>query len=146
MAKLILMQSVGTQCPPERKENHFSLLSKSHLSDILLSAKLFLDISGNEPVRIDNSLSLETWSQWRNLNPRSEFLQAASPMDQGPACPCFSEIEPLQAEAPANSQSQNTSAGSIMMVPKEELLKFPNGGRESSSVNFMNMKSSQMTN
>ncbi|KAJ9063463.1 hypothetical protein DSO57_1039578 [Entomophthora muscae] len=33
-----------------------------------------------------------------------------------------------------------------MVVPKEELLKLPNGGREGSSVNFMNLKSSRVTN
>ncbi|KAJ9081636.1 hypothetical protein DSO57_1012519 [Entomophthora muscae] len=55
-------------------------------------------------------------------------------MDQGAAYLHFLETEPLQAEAPAKSQSQNTSASWAMVVPKEELLELPNGSRESSSV------------
>ncbi|KAJ9049705.1 hypothetical protein DSO57_1021731 [Entomophthora muscae] len=97
-------------------------------------------------VRIDNSLPLETWAQGQDLNPEPEFLQAAGPMDQEPVRLCFSEIEPPQAKAPAKSQSQNTSAGSTMVVPKEELLELPNRGREVASVNFMNLKSSWVTN
>ncbi|KAJ9087351.1 hypothetical protein DSO57_1034248 [Entomophthora muscae] len=103
----------------------------------------------NQPTQIlsiDNSFPLETQAQEWDSNPDPGFLQAASPMDQGPACPRFPETEPLQAEAPAKSQSQNISAGLTIMMPKEELLKLPNEGRESSSVNFMNLKSSCVTN
>ncbi|KAJ9073273.1 hypothetical protein DSO57_1018287 [Entomophthora muscae] len=85
-----------------------------------------------------------TQAQEWDSNPDSP--QAASPMDERAACPHFLETEPPQAEAPAKSQSQNTSASWAMVVPKEELLKLPNGGRESSSVNFMNLKSSWVTN
>ncbi|KAJ9088050.1 hypothetical protein DSO57_1026976 [Entomophthora muscae] len=97
-------------------------------------------------VRIDNSFPLETWAQEWDSTPDPGFLQAANPMDQGPARPRFPETEPLQAEAPAKSQIQNTSKGWTMVVPKKEFLKFPNEGRESSSVNFMNLKPSQVTN
>ncbi|KAJ9062500.1 hypothetical protein DSO57_1010072, partial [Entomophthora muscae] len=79
--------------------------------------------------------------EW-DLNPDPESPQATGPIDQGTACLRFLETESPQAEAPARSQSQNTSAGLTMVVPKEGLLKLPNEGRESSSVNFMNFKSS----
>ncbi|KAJ9080633.1 hypothetical protein DSO57_1022906 [Entomophthora muscae] len=97
-------------------------------------------------VRIDNSFPLETWAQEWDSNPDPGLLQTAGPMDQGPARLHFPDIEPLKAEAPARSQRQNTSTGFIMMVPKEELLELPNRGRESCSVNFMNLKSSWVTN
>ncbi|KAJ9050057.1 hypothetical protein DSO57_1018058 [Entomophthora muscae] len=100
------------------------------------------DSPGYDTVRIDNSCPLETWTQEWDLNPDPEFPRAADPMDQGTACPRLLGTEPLQAEAPAKSQSKNTSAGLTMVVPKEELLELPNEGRESFSVNFMNLKSS----
>ncbi|KAJ9060028.1 hypothetical protein DSO57_1035223 [Entomophthora muscae] len=88
----------------------------------------------------------ETRAQGWDLNPEPLFLQAAGPMDQGPACPCFFGIEPPQAEAPANFQSQNTCTSSTMVAPKEEPLKLPNGSRDGAYVKFMSMKSSQVTN
>ncbi|KAJ9087689.1 hypothetical protein DSO57_1030668 [Entomophthora muscae] len=97
-------------------------------------------------VRIVNSLPLGTWAQEWDSNPDPDSLQAAIPMDQGAACLHFPETELLQAEAPTKSQSQNTCTGVTMVVPKKELPKLPNKGRESSSVNFMNLKSSQVTN
>ncbi|KAJ9087423.1 hypothetical protein DSO57_1033522 [Entomophthora muscae] len=89
---------------------------------------------------------LKTQAQEWNLIPDPGFLRAAGPMNQGLTRPRFPETKPLQAEAPAKSQSQNTSAGLIKIVPEEKLLKLPNGGRESSSVNFMNLKSSWVNN
>ncbi|KAJ9061215.1 hypothetical protein DSO57_1022766 [Entomophthora muscae] len=74
------------------------------------------------PVSIENSFPLETRAQEWDSNHDPGLLRAASPMDQGPTHPLFPEIETPQAEAPAKSQSQNTSTGLIMMVPKEELL------------------------
>ncbi|KAJ9067641.1 hypothetical protein DSO57_1037079 [Entomophthora muscae] len=76
--------------------------------------------------RIDNSFPLETQAQEWDLNPDPKFLWAAGSMDQGTAHSRFIGTEHLQAEAPANSQSQNTSAGLTMVVPEEELLKLPN--------------------
>ncbi|KAJ9063901.1 hypothetical protein DSO57_1036163 [Entomophthora muscae] len=39
------------------------------------------------PVRIDNSLTLETQAEGQDLNPKSKCLRAAKPGDQGlPAC------------------------------------------------------------
>ncbi|KAJ9052104.1 hypothetical protein DSO57_1037513 [Entomophthora muscae] len=98
------------------------------------------------PVRIDNSLPQETQAQGWDLNPEPTFLRAAGPMDQGPACLRFFRIELLQAEAPAKSQSQNTCTSLTMVAPKEEPLKLPNRSRDSASVNFMSLKSSQVTN
>ncbi|KAJ9062236.1 hypothetical protein DSO57_1012905 [Entomophthora muscae] len=93
-------------------------------------------------VRIDNLLPLKTRAQGRDLNPEPKFLWAAGPMDREPACPCFSEIEPPQAEGSSKSKSQNTSTGSITMIPEEEFLELPNGGIEGGPVNFMSLKSS----
>ncbi|KAJ9077286.1 hypothetical protein DSO57_1018093 [Entomophthora muscae] len=68
--------------------------------------------------------TLETQAQEWDSNPG--FLHATNSMDQGPACLRFPETEPLQAEATAKSQSQNTSASLTMVMPKEDLLKLPN--------------------
>ncbi|KAJ9088808.1 hypothetical protein DSO57_1019530 [Entomophthora muscae] len=95
---------------------------------------------------IDNSLPLGTWAQGWDLNPEPTFLRAAGPMDQGPARLRFFRIEPLQAEAAAKSQSQNTCISSTMVAPEEEPLELPNGSRDDASVNFMSLKSSQVTN
>ncbi|KAJ9072781.1 hypothetical protein DSO57_1023604 [Entomophthora muscae] len=89
-------------------------------------------------VKIDNSSPLETQAQERDLNPDPGLPRAAHLR--------FSGIEPLQAEAPAKPQSQNTSTSSTMVAPKEEPLKLPNGGRDSAYVNFMSLKFSQVTN
>ncbi|KAJ9059533.1 hypothetical protein DSO57_1001602 [Entomophthora muscae] len=97
-------------------------------------------------VRIDNSLPWGTQAQGWDSNPEPTFPQAAGPMDQGPAHPRFFGIKPLQAEAPAKSQSQNTCISLTMVAPKEEPLKLPNGSRDGTSVNFMSLKSSQVTN
>ncbi|KAJ9075593.1 hypothetical protein DSO57_1034574 [Entomophthora muscae] len=61
-------------------------------------------------------------------------------------CPCFLGINPLQAEAPVNSRSQNTDTSPTIVAPKEEPLKFPNEGRDGAYVSFMSLKSSQATN
>ncbi|KAJ9064678.1 hypothetical protein DSO57_1027882 [Entomophthora muscae] len=97
------------------------------------------------PVRIDNSLSQEARAQGWDSNPKPTFLRATGPIDQGPACPRFFGIEPLQAEAPAKSQSQNTCTSSTMVAPKEKPLKLPNGSRDGAYVSFMSLKSSQVT-
>ncbi|KAJ9049594.1 hypothetical protein DSO57_1022710 [Entomophthora muscae] len=68
-------------------------------------------------VRIDNSLPRETQAQGWDSNPELTFLRAAGPMDQGPARLRFFGIEPLQAEAPAKSQSQNTCTSLTMVAP-----------------------------
>ncbi|KAJ9051934.1 hypothetical protein DSO57_1039155 [Entomophthora muscae] len=52
---------------------------------------------------IDNFLPLQTRAQGQDSNPEPKFLRTAGPMDQEPAHPQFSEIEPPQAEAPAKS-------------------------------------------
>ncbi|KAJ9058118.1 hypothetical protein DSO57_1015540 [Entomophthora muscae] len=97
-------------------------------------SRLIVVISGKidintRVVRIDNSFPLETQAQERNLNPDSESLQAAGPMDPGNTQPLFLGTEPPQAEAPAKSQSQNIITGLTMIMPKEELLELPNEGR-----------------
>ncbi|KAJ9088331.1 hypothetical protein DSO57_1024153 [Entomophthora muscae] len=62
------------------------------------------------------------------------------------SCLRFSGIEPPQAEAKSNSQSKNTNTDLGVMAPKEGLDNLPNGGKEILSINFMNLKSSQVTN
>ncbi|KAJ9058360.1 hypothetical protein DSO57_1013026 [Entomophthora muscae] len=100
----------------------------------------------NSSQRIDNSLPWEIRAQGWDSNPEPIFLRAVGPMDQGPARLRFFGIKPLQAETPAKSQSQNTCTSSTMVAPKEEPLKLPNGSRDGASVNFMILKSSQVTN
>ncbi|KAJ9084997.1 hypothetical protein DSO57_1018432 [Entomophthora muscae] len=68
------------------------------------------------------------------------------PWTKGLSAWVFFGIEPLQAEAPTKSQSQNICTSSTMVAPKEEPLKLPNGSRDGASVNFMSLKSSQVTN
>ncbi|KAJ9050987.1 M-phase phosphoprotein 8 [Entomophthora muscae] len=97
-------------------------------------------------VRIDNSFPLGTQGQEWDSNPDPDPPRAAGPMDQEAAYPHFLETEPPQAEASTKFQSQNTRTSWAMVLPKEELLKLPNGGRESSSVNFIYLKSSWVTN
>ncbi|KAJ9058640.1 hypothetical protein DSO57_1010214 [Entomophthora muscae] len=45
-----------------------------------------------------------------------------------------------------NSPPLENQAQLEVVAPKEELLNFPDGGKESHSVNFMNLKSSQVIN
>ncbi|KAJ9082234.1 hypothetical protein DSO57_1006340 [Entomophthora muscae] len=108
---------------------------------------LYPPATTNIIVRIENSLPLENQAQEQNLNPEPKIPQAAGPVDPRTAHPRFLETKPPpQAEAPAKSQSQNTSTGQTTGMPKEEPLKLPNGGRGISSVNFINLKSSQVAN
>ncbi|KAJ9067299.1 hypothetical protein DSO57_1000880 [Entomophthora muscae] len=98
-------------------------------------------------VKIDNSSPLETQVQEWDSNPDPGSPGLPSLWTAGlPARLCFFGIEPLQAEALAKPQSQNTSTSSTMVVPKEEPLKFPNGSRDDAYVNFMSLKPSQVTN
>ncbi|KAJ9089951.1 hypothetical protein DSO57_1007770 [Entomophthora muscae] len=97
-------------------------------------------------VKIDNSSPLVTQARDQDLNPGPGSLRAAGPMDRWAACLCFLGIKPLQAEAPVNSQSQNTDASPTIVAPKEEPLKLPNEGRDDAYVSFMSLKSSQVTN
>ncbi|KAJ9088133.1 hypothetical protein DSO57_1026163 [Entomophthora muscae] len=60
--------------------------------------------------------------------------------------PVFFGIKPLQAEAPVNSQSQNTNISPTIVAPKEEPFELPNEGRDGAYVRFMSLKSSQATN
>ncbi|KAJ9060300.1 hypothetical protein DSO57_1032265 [Entomophthora muscae] len=89
-------------------------------------------------VRIDNYFPLETRAQEWDLNPDPDSLRAAGLH--------FLGTDPPQSEAPAKSKIQNTSTGLTMVVPEEELPELSNEGRESFSVNFMNLKSSWVTN
>ncbi|KAJ9083931.1 hypothetical protein DSO57_1029491 [Entomophthora muscae] len=50
-------------------------------------------------VRIDNSPPLEAQAQEQESNLEPGFPRAAGPMDCGTACPHFSGVEPLQADA-----------------------------------------------
>ncbi|KAJ9089428.1 hypothetical protein DSO57_1013176 [Entomophthora muscae] len=95
-----------------------------------------------DDVNIDNSFPLETQAQEQDLNP-----DPGSPRLLGlwTAGTCFFGINPLQAEAPTKPQSQNTSTSSTMVAPKEEPLELPNGGRDDAYMNFMSLKSSQVT-
>ncbi|KAJ9062209.1 hypothetical protein DSO57_1013076 [Entomophthora muscae] len=97
-------------------------------------------------VKIDNSSPLETQAWEQNSNPGPGSLRAVGPMDCWAAHPCFLGIKPLQAEAPVNSQSQNTNISPTIVAPKEDLFELPNEGRDGAYVSFMSLKSSQATN
>ncbi|KAJ9052890.1 hypothetical protein DSO57_1029590 [Entomophthora muscae] len=98
------------------------------------------------PVKIDNSSPLETQARERDLSPGPGFLRTAGPVDCWAARLCFLGIKPLQAEAPVNSQSQNTDTSPTIVAPKEEPLELTNEGRDGAYVCFMSLKSSQATN
>ncbi|KAJ9068249.1 hypothetical protein DSO57_1030543 [Entomophthora muscae] len=51
-----------------------------------------------QPVRIDNSSSLETQAKEQGSNPEPGFLWASGPVNRGTACLRFSGIEPPQAD------------------------------------------------
>ncbi|KAJ9090376.1 hypothetical protein DSO57_1003112 [Entomophthora muscae] len=57
-------------------------------------------------LKIDNSLPWETRAQGWDSNPEPIFLRAAGPMDQGPVCPQFFGIEPMQAKAPLSPKAR----------------------------------------
>ncbi|KAJ9054644.1 M-phase phosphoprotein 8 [Entomophthora muscae] len=99
-----------------------------------------------DDVNIDNSSPLETQARELDSNPGPGSLWAARSMDRWASHPCFFGIKPLQAEAPVNSQSQNTNTSPTIVVPKAEPLKLPNEGRDSTYASFMSLKSSQATN
>ncbi|KAJ9051718.1 hypothetical protein DSO57_1001984 [Entomophthora muscae] len=89
-------------------------------------------------VKIDDSSPLETQAWEQDSNPGPGSLWAAHP--------CFLGIKPLQAEAPVNSQSQNTNISPTIVAPKEEPFELPNEGRDGAYVSFMSLKPSQATN
>ncbi|KAJ9086131.1 hypothetical protein DSO57_1007246 [Entomophthora muscae] len=96
-------------------------------------------------VRINNP-PLENQAQKQDLNPNPDHLQAACPEDQRASHLHFSGFELLQAEVQIKSQSENTNMDVRAVTFKEELVSLPNRGKESLSVNFMNLKSSHITN
>ncbi|KAJ9050187.1 hypothetical protein DSO57_1016688 [Entomophthora muscae] len=65
---------------------------------------------------------------------------------KGPPAHVFLGLSSLQAEAQAKSYSKNTYIDLIVVAPKKGLLDLPNGSKESTSLNFMNLKSSQAIN
>ncbi|KAJ9068192.1 hypothetical protein DSO57_1031133 [Entomophthora muscae] len=92
------------------EESTWELLS--NLNNAQEAVQLYLNkknqkggLSGEEGdgVRIDNYSPLETQAQKQESNLDPGLPQAAGPMDQEPACLRFSEINFLQAEAPAKS-------------------------------------------
>ncbi|KAJ9048481.1 hypothetical protein DSO57_1034713 [Entomophthora muscae] len=148
---------VNSQCPEFYAEDALMLSQVIYLGLLWLGLIVLLNPGVTIPCwwLIINSMwiwvviphHLETASYYPVISvTEPTFLQATGPVDQEPACMRFFGIEPLQAEAPAKSQSQNTCTSSTMVAPKEEPLKLPNGSRDGTSVNFMSLKSSQVTN
>ncbi|KAJ9066233.1 hypothetical protein DSO57_1011562 [Entomophthora muscae] len=135
------------------KESTWELLS--NLTNAQEAVQLYLNKKNQkegdpgeegDDVKIDNSSPLETQAWEQDSNPGPGSLQAAGPMDCWAAHLCFLGIKPLQAEAPVNSQSQNTDISLTIVAPKEEPFKLPNEGRDGAYVSFMSLKSSQTTN
>ncbi|KAJ9049408.1 hypothetical protein DSO57_1024952 [Entomophthora muscae] len=97
-------------------------------------------------VRIDNSFTLETWAQGWDLNPKPRPPWAASPMDQGAAFPNFPDVKPLQAESKIDGQNGKASQTKEISMPNGGVIKTPNGGNETSTISFMSLKSTLVTN
>ncbi|KAJ9075332.1 hypothetical protein DSO57_1037159 [Entomophthora muscae] len=79
------------------------------------------------------------------LQGKKTAVAPPGPWTKGLPARVFFGIKPLQAETPAKYQRQNTYTNLTMVAPKEEPLKLPNGGSNNTSVNFMSLKSSQVT-
>ncbi|KAJ9090642.1 hypothetical protein DSO57_1000490 [Entomophthora muscae] len=69
---------------------------------------------------IENSSTLKTQAQGRDLNPDPEFLRAAGPEDQGAACPRFPGVEPPQAEAKDDGPNSETIQIKEIIAPNKE--------------------------
>ncbi|KAJ9068974.1 hypothetical protein DSO57_1023184 [Entomophthora muscae] len=93
------------------------------------------------PVRIENSLTLETWAKGQDYTPELKCLQAARPGDQGAACPRFPRVKPLQAEAKNDGVNGEATQTKGIIAPNGEVIKAPNGGNKIPTTSFMSLKS-----
>ncbi|KAJ9049156.1 hypothetical protein DSO57_1027607 [Entomophthora muscae] len=91
--------------------------------------------------RIDNSFTLETWSQGWDSNPGPESLWAAGPMDCGAACLYFPDVKPLQAEAKNNGPNGKASQTKGISTPNGGVIKAPKEGNKIPTISFMRLKS-----
>ncbi|KAJ9086734.1 M-phase phosphoprotein 8 [Entomophthora muscae] len=87
-------------------------------------------------VRIDNSSSLETWVQEQGLNPEPGFLWAAGPVDCWTAHPCFSGIEPPQADTKNVDPCSKKSQTKEIIAPNGGLITTPTGGTDLATISI----------
>ncbi|KAJ9063459.1 hypothetical protein DSO57_1000049 [Entomophthora muscae] len=97
-------------------------------------------------VRIDNSSSLETQAQEQESNLNPGFLQATRPVDRRTARLCFSGIKPLQADTENVGPCSKTGQTKEIIAPNRRLIIAPNRGTEATTISFMNLKPTPMTN
>ncbi|KAJ9083124.1 hypothetical protein DSO57_1037878 [Entomophthora muscae] len=90
-------------------------------------------------VRIDNSLTLETWAKGQDLNPEPKYPQAAGPGNQEAACPCFPGVKPQQAEANNDGPNGEASQTNGIIAPNGGVIKAPNGGNRIPTISFMSL-------
>ncbi|KAJ9084455.1 hypothetical protein DSO57_1024239 [Entomophthora muscae] len=97
-------------------------------------------------VRIDNASSLKTQAWEQGLNPKPGFLWAAGPVNRGTACPCFSGIEPPQADTERIDPCSKKRQTKEIIAQNGELITTPNEGTNLATISFMNLKSTPATN
>ncbi|KAJ9063987.1 hypothetical protein DSO57_1035114 [Entomophthora muscae] len=96
--------------------------------------------------QIDNSSSLETRAREQELNPNPGSPQAAGPVDRRTTRPCFSGINPLQADTENVGPCNEIGQTKEIIVPNGRLIRAPNGGTEAATISFMNLKSTPVAN
>ncbi|KAJ9080784.1 hypothetical protein DSO57_1021331 [Entomophthora muscae] len=98
------------------------------------------------PVRIDNSPPPKPQAQEQESNLEPGSPQAAGLMDCGTACPHFSGVKPLQADAEDDGPSSETDQAKEIIALIGVPITTPNGGAKATTISFMSLKSSQETN
>ncbi|KAJ9086428.1 hypothetical protein DSO57_1004151 [Entomophthora muscae] len=124
--------------------NHISTMASgtSHLSHRVIQGSQ----NPETAVRIDNSSSLETWAQKKGLNLKPGFLWAARPVNRRTARPCFSGIEPPQADTKRIDPCSKKRQTKEIIASNGGLITAPNGGTNLTTISFMNLKSTPATN
>ncbi|KAJ9080957.1 hypothetical protein DSO57_1019490 [Entomophthora muscae] len=97
-------------------------------------------------VRIDNSSSLETRAREQESNPNPGSPWAAGPVDCRTSRPRFSGIKPPQADTKNVGPCSETGQTKEIIAPNGRLITAPNGGTEATTISFMNLKSTPVTN
>ncbi|KAJ9075772.1 hypothetical protein DSO57_1032507 [Entomophthora muscae] len=95
---------------------------------------------------IDNSLSLETWTQEQESNPDPRPPWSAGPVDQRTARPRFAGIKPLQADTKNVGPCSEIGQNKEIIASNGRLITAPIRGIEAATISFMNLKSAPVAN
>ncbi|KAJ9086674.1 hypothetical protein DSO57_1001465 [Entomophthora muscae] len=87
--------------------------------------------------KIDNSSPLEPQAQEQESNPEPGSPWAARPMDCRTACPHFSGIKPLQADAEDDGPYSGTDHTKEIIAPSGMPITAPNGGAKAATISFI---------